>query len=223
MFVSTKIYTSLTQPPEELFIALEEVLEIEKKRDEAKEQIIELEQSEQIDYSEVANARSNEAAEHEQMIKEIEARNSDLLEEAKRIQQQIEANRAEYNSGLAQAAAIQDQIGMSEKSHSEADTDMVAEDGKAKGNVTVSYSLINPVRHARRLVVPSYRCQGGGKVIVSIVVDRYGRVEDAKIMQGGDECMQQSALYSALKSDFNADNAAPMRHRGTITYIFVAQ
>ena len=97
---------------------------------------------------------------------------------------------------------------------------------KVKGKVTVSYSLKDPVRHALRMPVPAYMCQGGGEVVVNIVVNRNGEVLDAKIDEALSEqntCLRQAALAKAAASVFNADSSAPARQRGTISYLFISQ
>ena len=97
------------------------------------------------------------------------------------------------------------------------------EDRKVKGRVTVSFSLKNPVRQSVDLSVPAYRCEGGGEVVVAIVVNRAGEVVSARVAEGGDDCMRESALRAARNSLFNIDNSAPARQTGTITYIFIPQ
>ena len=86
-----------------------------------------------------------------------------------------------------------------------------------------SFSLTNPVRKSRYLHIPAYQCEAGGEVVVQITVDNGGDVIAAKVRQGGDECMRQTALNAAYRSQFNIDNSAPARQVGTITYIFIPQ
>ena len=92
-----------------------------------------------------------------------------------------------------------------------------------KGRVTVSFSLTDPVRTSRHLVVPAYQCEGGGDVEVAVTVDRSGQVTSAHVAAGGDECMHETALRAARASLFNIDPSAPARQQGTITYIFIPQ
>ena len=97
------------------------------------------------------------------------------------------------------------------------------QDRKVKGRVTVSFSITDPVRTSRYLEVPAYLCEGGGDVTVSVTVDRAGKVTGARVTEGGDDCMRESALRAARNSLFNIDNSAPARQTGTITYIFIPQ
>ncbi len=96
-------------------------------------------------------------------------------------------------------------------------------DIRRKGNVTVAYSFADPVRHAQELVVPAYRCEGGGEVVVEAQLDPQGKVIEVEIVRGGDRCMQETALSAAKGSRFNVAADAPLRHIGTITYIFIPQ
>ena len=97
------------------------------------------------------------------------------------------------------------------------------QDRKVKGRVTVSFSITDPVRTSRYLEVPAYLCEGGGDVTVSVTVDRAGKVTGARVTEGGDDCMRESALRAARNSLFNIDDSAPARQTGTITYIFIPQ
>jgi hypothetical protein len=97
------------------------------------------------------------------------------------------------------------------------------QDTKRKGTVTVSFSLKNPTRYSRHLVKPAYRCEGGGEVVVAIIVNQRGEVTQAWIESGGDECMRQTAIQSARGSRFDINKSAPTKQQGTITYIFIPQ
>lgn len=93
-----------------------------------------------------------------------------------------------------------------------------------KDNTTVSYFLEN--RWHSYIYIPTYRCQGGGTVIIDIVINQTGRVISAVIAQNKstrDECLLQEAYRSASSARFNADQNAPTKQVGTITYVFLAQ
>ena len=117
----------------------------------------------------------------------------------------MRANREAYERGLAEAEAIR-------RRRERADERGESSDRKVQGRVTVSFSLVDPVRHARHLVVPAYQCEGGGEVVVRITVNR-----------AGDDCMRETAVRAARNSVFDINDAAPARHTGTITYIFIPQ
>lgn len=93
-----------------------------------------------------------------------------------------------------------------------------------KDNTTVSYFLEN--RWHSHIYIPTYRCQGGGTVIIDIVINQAGKVISAMIAANKstrDECLLQEAYRSASSARFNADQNAPAKQLGTITYVFLAQ
>jgi hypothetical protein len=93
-----------------------------------------------------------------------------------------------------------------------------------KDNTTVSYFLEN--RWHSHIYIPTYRCQGGGTVIIDIVINQSGRVISAMIAANKstrDECLLQEAYNSASTARFNADQKAPAKQLGSITYVFLAQ
>jgi hypothetical protein len=93
-----------------------------------------------------------------------------------------------------------------------------------KENTTVSYFLEN--RWHRYLYIPTYKCQGGGTVIIDIVIDQSGRVTSATIAENKsthDQCLLEEAYHSATTAVFNSDSKSPTKQVGTITYVFLAQ
>ena len=93
-----------------------------------------------------------------------------------------------------------------------------------KGRSNIHYLLGN--RYHLQLPIPVYLAQGGGEVVVDIVVDRSGVVLSATPRGGAnltDLTILAYAKQAAEKTLFNSDNSAPERERGTITYLFVAQ
>ncbi len=93
-----------------------------------------------------------------------------------------------------------------------------------KENTTVSYFLEN--RWHRYLYIPTYKCQGGGTVIIDIVIDASGKVISATIAENRsthDQCLLEEAYHSATTAVFNSDAKSPAKQVGTITYVFLAQ
>jgi hypothetical protein len=93
-----------------------------------------------------------------------------------------------------------------------------------KENTTVSYFLEN--RWHRYLYIPTYKCQGGGTVIIDIVINQSGRVISATIAENRsthDQCLLEEAYHSATTAVFNSDSKSPAKQVGTITYVFLAQ
>ena len=93
-----------------------------------------------------------------------------------------------------------------------------------KGKSNIRYLLGN--QYHLQLPIPVYLAQGGGEVVVDIVVDRKGEVLSAtprSTANLSDSTILAYAKQAAEKTLFNADNTAPDKERGTITYLFVAQ
>jgi TonB family protein len=94
-----------------------------------------------------------------------------------------------------------------------------------RGPTNIYFDLVN--RRQIDLYIPVYKCQGNGKVVVNITVNQAGEVENAvidKTTSDNDECLFDAANDAATRSRFNADfKNAPLKQKGTITYLFVAQ
>lgn len=164
----------------------------------------------------VRNAISNEHGLNEQLDDHRTDAKS-IYEEAEQVQQRMRDNAADYALGLQEAdraAQRNDDKGGEKKT------------ARVMGNVSVSYSLTDPVRHARRLPVPAYMCEGGGEIVVNIVVNPSGEVVDCSVDEAYSEqnsCLRSAALEKARASRFNMDESAPAKQYGTISYVFVPQ
>lgn len=218
VFVGSKIILNDKPHLQGIYIDLQdlETLAEEKERLEREVEMKQLQAN--MDWSSVRNLTSNEALLNENLKDDRDTRTEALNASAREIAEGMESNRAAYEAGLAEAEAILDKG----RAKSE-DKTTEGQDSKFKGNVTVSFVLKDPVRTKRHLVVPAYRCEGGGEVVVAITVNRGGEVTAAKVVSGGDESMREAALDAAWKSLFNIDMSAPERHNGTITYLFIPQ
>ncbi len=92
------------------------------------------------------------------------------------------------------------------------------------GESNITYYLEN--RYHLRLPIPVYLAQGGGKVIVDIVVNRQGQVIQATARKNSsirDKNIYSYAELAASKTVFNVDSSAPEEQKGTIHYTFIAQ
>lgn len=92
------------------------------------------------------------------------------------------------------------------------------------GESNIIYYLEN--RYHISLPVPVYLSQGGGTVVVDIVVNRQGKVVDAVPRANSsirDKQIYAYAREAAIRTIFNSDNTAPAAQNGTIKYTFVAQ
>jgi len=94
-----------------------------------------------------------------------------------------------------------------------------------KGPTRIYYDLLG--RNHLYLPIPIYKCQGSGKVVLSIEVDQNGNVQKAQIAErestAKDPCLIETAISTALVSRFNPDVSSPKIQIGTLTYQFVAQ
>jgi len=94
-----------------------------------------------------------------------------------------------------------------------------------KGPTRIYYDLEG--RTATSLPIPIYKCQGSGKIVLSIEVDRKGTVEKARVIADqsstSDPCLLQTAVNTARISRFNSSLMSPRIQAGTLTYHFVAQ
>ncbi len=94
-----------------------------------------------------------------------------------------------------------------------------------QGPTRIYYNLEG--RNHTYLPLPIYKCQGSGKVVLSIEVNQKGTVEDARIIEKEsttlDICLIETAVKTALITRFNADLKAPRSQTGTLSYHFVAQ
>ncbi|HEY5470490.1 MAG TPA: hypothetical protein VIK07_08205 [Bacteroidales bacterium] len=94
-----------------------------------------------------------------------------------------------------------------------------------KGPTRIYYDLKGRIHTS--LPVPIYKCQGSGKVVLSIEVNQKGEVEKASVIESesntADACLIETAVNTALISRFNSDVNSPRIQNGTLTYLFVAQ
>ena len=94
-----------------------------------------------------------------------------------------------------------------------------------KGPTRIYYDLSG--RTHTHLPIPIYKCQGSGKVVLSIEVNQTGAVENVLIIAResttSDPCLVETAVTTALISRFNSDVNSPKTQKGTLSYHFVAQ
>lgn len=220
VFVSSRIIIGRQHAMQGMVIDIETLEELAAERDRLAEEVRER-QMQDYDLSEVRNLTSNEnadASDYERALRN--AAGSELSETGREVQERIAANREAFERGVREAEAI------AERREQGGGEDAPVKDGKVAGNVTVSYSLDNPLRYRRKLPVPAYTCEGGGRVVVDITVDRSGEVTAATVdrsQSSPDEGLHEAALSAARRSRFDLNQSAPERHKGTITYIFLPQ
>ena len=214
-FVSGKIVIGSRNHTQGMFIDLNELAALEDERDRLQEEI-RRKMQENLDWRQIQNQTSNEHATDERLKDDRGTNTQALNADAAAAAERMRANREAYEQGLAAEEAMRQERG-TEKGEEK------ATDKRVKGRVTVSFSLKNPTRYSRDLVIPAYLCEAGGDVEVSITVNRAGEVIAARVVSGGDDCMRETAIEAARRSTFNIDNSAPERQTGTISYIFIPQ
>lgn len=220
LFVGSKIVMGRTAHTESIIIDMQNMEMLEKERERLLEEV--RKKNSQVDWSAVRNVSSNENALNEKLEDAKGTNVHALNEEARRVEEMMQQNRASYESelhGVNASMEAQRKAQTDDKKNSQ----NKKSDRKLKGMVTVSFSISNPTRYSRFLYKPAYRCEGGGEVVVDVVVDRGGNVLQAKAQSGGNECMREAATSSALISKFDINQSAPERQFGTITYIFIPQ
>lgn len=213
-FVTADIVISRKSSEAEILIDLTDLAKLQEELERAQELNRLL--NEQYDDSEATNQISNENA-LDETLEDHRTDASKLYGEAERVQERVRQNAKNYAEGLEAEQKLLSR-------HYEGEGEI--ENKRVKGKVTVSYSLKDPVRHALRMPVPAYMCQGGGEVVVNIVVNRNGEVLSAEVDNSLSEpntCLREAALSKATDSFFNADTSAPARQKGTITYLFISQ
>lgn len=214
-FVSSKIVVGRRASTQGMYVDIQTLAELEHERNLLEEEVRRRQEQDPIDWKSIRNAASNENALNEELRDDRGTDAAAINEAAGEAAERMRANREAYEQGLAEERAISQRTGTEEGTE--------RQDRKMKGRVTVSFSLTNPVRTSRRLVVPAYQCEGGGDVEVTVTVNRAGEVTAAHVEYGGDACMRETALRAARASLFNIDQSAPVRQQGTITYIFIPQ
>jgi hypothetical protein len=94
-----------------------------------------------------------------------------------------------------------------------------------KGPTRIYYDLAG--RTHTYLPIPIYKCQGSGKVVMSIEVNQKGIVEKVQVLENesttSDPCLIETAVTTAQISRFNSDINSPKTQTGTLSYQFVAQ
>jgi len=222
IFVSVKISALKREIAAEIILSIDEEMP-----DEDMEKALELAKSNQfqgISPEEMVNIIKNiadkpldiDAKEYEEMVKEEMIR-SGLLNEKNFIDQQKMAEEAGIEDIIATPEEAKPQI--TEKK------EKPQEKGTFRGPTRIFYDLAG--RHHVYLPIPIYKCEGAGQVMLAIVVDRSGNVLRAelasKLSTTRDQCLTETAVEHALKTKFNADQSAPEKQGGYLTFVFVSQ
>lgn len=163
-----------------------------------------------------SNMAVNEAAKEGTFSREPSFDNDPEIKAAKQLVSDV-------NRTLSQKIPKIGDIAMPEDK-SEGKTAEQVKQSNFKGKSNIHYNLEN--RYHTRLPIPVYLAQGGGEVIIDIVVARDGHVLSANPRpnsQVKDLIIFAYAKQAAEKTEFNVDPSAPDKQKGTISYMFVAQ
>ena len=222
IFMSVKISALRREIAAEIILSIDEEMP-----DPAMEKAIELAKSDQfqgISPEEMVNIIKNIAdkpldidpKEYEDMVKE-EMIKSGLLNEKNFIDQEKMAKEAGAEEIAAEKEEIKPQV--TEKN------EKPQEKGTFRGPTRIFYDLAG--RHHVYLPIPIYKCEGAGQITLAIVVDRSGNVLKAepasKLSTTKDPCLTETAVEHAFKTKFNADQSAPEKQGGYLTFVFVSQ
>jgi len=209
----------------QLYIDFEEIDILEDIREEKEAEIKELIRQTELSEAELdalnkgleSNRAVNEAEEqlNQKLSDDRNQETDDLYEMARKLKEQL----AETD----QAFQDRDEFGASD----EEITDSIKAEPENivyKGPTNITYNLKD--RYVLKQKVPVYKCQGGGKVKVIIVVDQKGYVIKANVDAKTsviDECFINAAVNAASVTRFNRSSKASKHQKGSITYNFVAQ
>ena len=168
-FVGAKIVVGGRPAAQGFYIDLQQLEQLAAEKERLEREVRRRQQQEPIDWKSIRNDVSNENAKLDESLRDDRGTNTAALNDAAdAAQERMRANREAYERGLAEAEAIR-------RRRERTDERGESSDRKVQGRVTVSFSLVDPVRHARHLVVPAYQCEGGGEVVVRITVNRTRR------------------------------------------------
>jgi hypothetical protein len=149
----------------------------------------------------------------EELIKSGKLGKDNFIDEQKKL----EAGKGEENIATGEKDTVRYKMDKPDKSQ-----EMAA---NYKGPTRIYYNLTG--RTHTYLPIPIYKCQGSGKVMMSIEVNQKGIVEKVQVIENesttSDPCLVETAVTTALISRFNSDINSLKIQTGTLTYQFVAQ
>ncbi|MFW6257520.1 MAG: hypothetical protein ACOC11_01935 [Prolixibacteraceae bacterium] len=220
MFILAEVDMKGNVQEEELLIEFPDVLP---EPEDVEEQQQEQQEQQEIQPSDEANVqagqRSNQASNQLAETKNDEFFDEDYMQELESARKL----RSDVQNQLSKKAVDLDDIEMPVETTEGMDPDSI-KNKNYTGESNIVYYLEN--RYHLRLPIPVYLAQGGGTVVVDIVVNRQGNVIEAEPRKNRSIRDEQIFLYAqaaASRTLFNADPSAPERQKGTIHYTFVPQ
>ena len=194
----------------------EKLEELKQKRDQLQEDI----NRRLAEIQKIQNLQSNEATEESGGETDFQL-DEETQEMMSKIASDMGANREEYEIGSQAADGKSGGTGGGSGGGKGS-----GKSNNFKGAVTVEYKFENPTRVARgQLYAPAYRSKEAGIVVVDVWLNRNGEVTDCRIQSSTNSSLNAEALAAVrnTKTRFDINPSAPLPHRGTITYTFVAQ
>lgn len=175
------------------------------------------------------NKAFNEDQEYKEMMRNFKTVNANDFERTTKALEDAKANDIEEESSLTNSNANGNAYALnSEETESykqlqdelkkRLENKKIA-DEHAKTKSTLTYSLKG--RTLGNYNIPRYLCEKGGKIVVSIRVNRTGHVTDASIngaSSSDNECLIDSAISYAKSVQF--DSSERNDQPGTITFLF---
>jgi hypothetical protein len=148
----------------------------------------------------------------DELIKSGKLGEDNYIDEWKRLKETAEKENMAYDNRAAEA-----------KEEKPDESEVMA--ANYQGPTRIYYDLAG--RNHTYLPIPIYKCEGSGKVVLAILVNQKGIVEEARVIESEvtatDQCLIETAISTALISRFNQDLYSPKIQAGTLTYHFVAQ
>jgi hypothetical protein len=148
----------------------------------------------------------------DELIKSGKLGEDNYIDEWKRLKETAEEENMAYDNRAAET-----------KEEKPDESEVMA--ANYQGPTRIYYDLAG--RNHTYLPLPIYKCEGSGKVVLTILVNQKGIVEEARLIESEvtttDQCLIETAISTALISRFNQDLYSPKIQAGTLTYHFVAQ
>lgn len=222
LFVTYRIVVLPAQPPKiDIEFTPEQLQElVEQLEQQQVEQLEEMSPMENMQ-NRVSDANSNLDASLR------DSKNSDASEiynEMEEMQERLRQGQENYDRELREIEQMRERREDKPKKDKDAEQGSENRDAFVRGNVAASFDLEG--RTVVYMDIPAYKCENGGRVVVSISVNRNGKVVSAVVDSAtntSDRCILEEAVASAKATKFNASTTARDPQRGTITYTFVAQ
>jgi hypothetical protein len=233
LFVFVFLLFQLEPPIQQHEIVLEidpESMEAMEDYFEAKEQVEEkmkaLAEAQNLSLDDIRNLASNSKVAERKWESEAQRLSAEELQKQYEDELRKEMYGEDYDD-VKQALA--DRAELEEFDFTASENDENAKKGNQSyysGPALVKVELDNPEREHIFVDIPVFTCKGSGTVVVSILIDEYGKVIKADLVSvhanSDEDCLINSAIRSAKSSVFGV-NVSRKQDAGTITYQFVPQ